>query len=412
MHAAGAKKCQSLSRRGNRRSSLAALHLQGPHRPAEVVTVLAEEGRRPMRPPVLRGAVRLPRLPRVAVAVRPVVPLHERRVDRPAGRRCGQRRLHRRDGPEDHPRRHLHHPPLLPGLVHGGIIQPRGRHFVRAPRPAAPAGPRRHHLFAERLQDRPLVGRIFVGRDQPRGPAAQPLLDLADQLLDRLRRPLPRDHRHHQPVLRVEGHVVPAVAAEPIVGLVLVAVLLLLGDERPRLVHLDLAGRGRAGDQLVVRGFGLRPGGAGVAGDGVGMDLDQPCRLADSAAFGDVLEDRGDLVLGQVGAVQRGPLALGEAGAAGAAIEQAILAGLAEPAGDGEVSGAAAAELRAPRIQATESGEVVHRSRCGLQEEARTGLGYHCNSRHYSTLFNFRGAQPDYRGGGYYRGYPYHHGWR
>ena len=60
--------------------------------------------------------------------------------------------------------------------------------------------------------------------------------------------------------------------------------------------------------------------------------------------------------------------------ATGAAIEQAILAGLAEPAGDGEVSGAAAAEVGASGIQATESREVVHGSRCGLQEEARTGF--------------------------------------
>ena len=53
------------------------------------------------------------------------------------------------------------------------------------------------------------------------------------------------------------------------------------------------------------------------------------------------------LVLGQVGAVQGGALALGEAGAAGAAREQAILPGLAEPAGDGEVSGTASAEVGA-----------------------------------------------------------------
>ena len=88
----------------------------------------------------------------------------------------------------------------------------------------------------------------------------------------------------------------------------------------------------------------------------------------------DVFEDREDLVLGQVGAVQRGALAFGEAVAAGAAIEQAILPGLAESAGDGEVSGVAAAEVGASGIQATESREVVHGSRCGLEREARTRL--------------------------------------
>jgi hypothetical protein len=90
------------------------------------------------------------------------------------------------------------------------------------------------------------------------------------------------------------------------------------------------------------------------------MDLEQSGRLEDATAFGDGLEDRGDLVLGQMGAVQRGALALGEAVAAGAAREQAGLPVLAEPAGDGEVSGAAAAGVGASGIEATEAREVVH----------------------------------------------------
>jgi hypothetical protein len=76
--------------------------------------------------------------------------------------------------------------------------------------------------------------------------------------------------------------------------------------------------------------------------------------------------------LGQVGAVERGALAFGETVATGAAIEQAKLAGLAEPAGDGEVSGVAASEVGTLGIQATESREVVHGSRCGPEREART----------------------------------------
>src|SRR5262249_32255200 len=157
---------------------------------------------------------------------------------------------------------------------------------------------------------------------------------------------------------RVERHVVPAIAAGPILGLVVVAILRLLGHERPGLVHLDLAGRRRAGDQFVVRGFGLGAGGAGVAADGVGMDLDQPRRREDTTTLGDVLEDRGDRLLGQVGAIQRGALALREAGAAGTTIEQAILAVLSEPAGDGEVPGAAPSGVRAPGIEATGASEV------------------------------------------------------
>jgi hypothetical protein len=75
-----------------------------------------------------------------------------------------------------------------------------------------------------------------------------------------------------------------------------------------------------------------------------------------------------------MGAVQRGAFAFGEPGAAGAAVEQAILAELAEVARDGEVSGAAPAEVGASGIQATEPREVVHGSGCGLQEEHRIRL--------------------------------------
>ena len=126
------------------------------------------------------------------------------------------------------------------------------------------------------------------------------------------------------------------------------------------------------GDQLIVRGAGMITGGAAVSADGIGVDLDQARRLADAAALADVFEDRGDPVHGQVGAVQRGALALGGPGAAGAAIEEPKLPGLAQSAGDGEVSGIATAVVGASGILATESREVVHGSRCRLEREART----------------------------------------
>ena len=128
------------------------------------------------------------------------------------------------------------------------------------------------------------------------------------------------------------------------------------------------------GHQLVVRGVGMLTGGAAIAADGIGMDLDQARRLEDATTLVDVFEDRGDLVLGQVGAVERGALAFGEPVATGAAREQAKLPGLAESAGDGEVSAVAAAEVGTLGIQATESREVVHGLRCGLEREARTRL--------------------------------------
>ena len=115
-------------------------------------------------------------------------------------------------------------------------------------------------------------------------------------------------------------------------------------------------------------------GEAAIAADGVGMDVDQPGRLADAAALVDVLEEGEGLVLGQVGAIQRCALALGEAGAAAAAIEQAKLPVLAKSAGDGEISGTAAAEVGAVGIEATELGEIVHGAMHGLEAEVRKGL--------------------------------------
>jgi hypothetical protein len=115
-------------------------------------------------------------------------------------------------------------------------------------------------------------------------------------------------------------------------------------------------------------------GGAAIAADGIGMDLDQARRLEDATALVDVVEDREGLVLGPVGPVQRGALALREAGAAGAAIEEPKLPGLAESAGDGEVSGVAAAEVWASGILTTEPSEVVQGLKCRLEREARARL--------------------------------------
>jgi hypothetical protein len=81
---------------GHRRRScppppVLALHPQGSHRPAEVVRVVAEPGGRHVRVPRLRELVPLPPLAAAPPAVRPVVPLDERRVHHPADGRQGQR---------------------------------------------------------------------------------------------------------------------------------------------------------------------------------------------------------------------------------------------------------------------------------------------------------------------------------
>src|SRR4051794_39177938 len=118
--------------------------------------------------------------------------------------------------------------------------------------------------------------------------------------------------------------------------------------------------RGGSGDQLVVQGRRMGPGLPAVAGDGLPIDADEPAGLADAVALGDVVEDRGGLLRWEVGAEERGALALGEASLAGSAAEHAAGFVRAVVVGHGEVSGPPLAVLGAVGIQAAEASEVVH----------------------------------------------------
>jgi hypothetical protein len=105
---------------------------------------------------------------------------------------------------------------------------------------------------------------------------------------------------------------------------------------------------------------GVSSGGAGQSYDGVAMDADEAPGLSDAVAFGQVFQDRDGSLLREVAAIQRRALALGEAGAAGIAVELAELLVLAESAADREVPGVALTVERTVGILAAEAGEVVH----------------------------------------------------
>src|SRR5262249_35144353 len=115
---------------------------------------------------------------------------------------------------------------------------------------------------------------------------------------------------------------------------------------------------GGKGRPLVVGGLGVATGEQGQSCDGILTDPHQPGGLADAAAVGEVLGDRRDLVVRQLGVEQRGALELGEAGLAGVAVQQPVI-GLAEAAADREVAGAPLAVPRAVAILAAEAVEVV-----------------------------------------------------
>jgi acyl carrier protein len=75
-------------------------------------------------------------------------------------------------------------------------------------------------------------------------------------------RPLAHDHTDHQPMLGVEGHLIPAIPLTAVGGVAGIAVFLRLGNEAPLLIELDLLGlrgkkprtrRGTAGAEAVRR---------------------------------------------------------------------------------------------------------------------------------------------------------------
>jgi hypothetical protein len=103
-----------------------------------------------------------------------------------------------------------------------------------------------------------------------------------------------------------------------------------------------------------VEPAGVPAGEPGIAGDGVLADAGQPTGLADAAAVGQVGEDGGGRLRRQAGVEQRGALALGEAGLAGAAAEQAAPLG-AVAHGYGEVAVPALAVVGAVGVQAAKA---------------------------------------------------------
>jgi hypothetical protein len=108
-------------------------------------------------------------------------------------------------------------------------------------------------------------------------------------------------------------------------------------------------------------------GGSGQPDDGIGVGADEAAGLADAVALGEVVEDGRGLLLGHAAVEQRGALALGEAGLAGLAVEQADVVILAVAVADGQVAGAASAVEGAFGLLAAEAVEIVPGDRISRQ---------------------------------------------
>jgi hypothetical protein len=113
--------------------------------------------------------------------------------------------------------------------------------------------------------------------------------------------------------------------------------------------------------QLVVELAGVAAGEQAEAADGVLADADQARGLSDATAVGEVGEDGQELVAGEAGAEQGRAFTLGEAGLAGGAVEEAVLALRAVAHADGELAGVALAVVGAVAVEAAEAAEVVQR---------------------------------------------------
>src|SRR5512135_1782229 len=103
--------------------------------------------------------------------------------------------------------------------------------------------------------------------------------------------------------------------------------------------------RGGNGHELIVEGSGVPAGDAAVADHRVGGHADESGGGPHAVAVGQVPEHRDGLVLGQLGAEQGRALALGEAVAAGSAVEQADVLVRAVAGADGQVGEATLAMI-------------------------------------------------------------------
>jgi hypothetical protein len=109
---------------------------------------------------------------------------------------------------------------------------------------------------------------------------------------------------------------------------------------------------------------------------GVLVHADEPAGLPDPATFGDVIQQRHDLVWGQAAVEERSAFAFGKAGFAGAAAEQAAMV-RAIASGDGQVAVTAFAVIEAVRVLTAKGAQLVHgafRGRVGSRNDLTAGL--------------------------------------
>jgi hypothetical protein len=97
----------------------------------------------------------------------------------------------------------------------------------------------------------------------------------------------------------------------------------------------------------------------GQSCDGILVDPHQARGLSHAATFGEMLQDRQNLIVWKFGVEQRRAFELGEPSLTNVAVEQAVV-GPAEMAADREVADTALAIARTLAVLAATAGKVVH----------------------------------------------------
>jgi len=225
---------------GRAPGALGCLMPERPDRPAEVVAIGNEIGRRLMEVPVLGKSVRPPDLARILMPVRAIVPLDKGDVDVAAARRTTQGLLQILPAPINDSRADAHHPAPAAVFVDRRVQQSGRRTTARFGSAADPMLAAARIGLSVDLQDRFTVRLVLIAGDQTHPPASRATVEVPHETMHILAGPLARHQGDDQLVLGIQGHMVPVVPAPLIRRVVGITLFFLFAHEGPLFVELDL----------------------------------------------------------------------------------------------------------------------------------------------------------------------------
>ncbi len=227
---------------GRAPDAIGSLSPERPDRPAEVVAIGNEIGRRLMDVPILGESVSPPDFASILRPVRAVVPLHKGEVDVAAARRTPQGLLQILPASLDDSRADAYDPAPAAVFVDRRVQQSGRRTTARLGSAADPMLAAARIGLSVDLQDRFTVGLVFVAGDPTHPPASRATVEVPHETMDIPAGPLARHQGNDQLVLGIQGHRVPVVPAPLIRRVVRITLFFLFAHEGPLFVELNLLG--------------------------------------------------------------------------------------------------------------------------------------------------------------------------